>query len=447
MRIFNKRIAFLVSYQTLIPHGGIGQFAKSFVQLMTTHGIKVDIITDKEPQINEFVNSIKDAGANFVYPDSSLPYTTHSAIFLYGDSYCYERMANFRNSIIKALATNLYDAIVCNTYESIQVATTLGLEDCIQVIAYTHLESQIFKDTKNPFLHSVNEMMRKQLEISNITIGTQSNFNKLQFDNAVELPIPFTEPGLLNKFHKPREGVLFIGRWEEGKNPELYLALIEQTKLPARVITNTNGAKKFEDRLKKMGVDYKIAVGVIGPEKIEFITGCRVAFNPSTVESYGLAFLEQMSQLPTIALEGMRWLENFNSNYYFTTNKKKMAEQVLLLYNKYENASDWYSEGALKHIVAKDNDCFHKWNTCFNEFEPKQSNTATAKICEHQTVCYKDFIAELERNILCIDDIRSVLTNRHKYITIYTDANTYLSKEPSYEPKEELGGLNLFEGL
>ena len=196
-----------------------------------------------------------------------------------------------------------------------------------------------------------------------------------------------------------------------------------------------------------MGVDYKIAVGVIGPEKIEFITGCRVAFNPSTVESYGLAFLEQMSQLPTIALEGMRWLENFNSNYYFTTNKKKMAEQVLLLYNKSENASDWYSEGALKHIVAKDNDCFHKWNTCFNEFEPKQSNTATAKICEHQTVCYKDFIAELERNILCIDDIRSVLTNRHKYITIYTDANTYLSKEPSYEPQEELGGLNLFEGL
>ena len=124
MRTYNKRIAFLVSYQTLIPHGGIGQFAKSFVELMTNYGIKVDIVTDKEPQDSKFVTSIKDVGANFVYPDVSLPYTTHSAIFMYGDSYCYERMANFRNEIVKALSTNLYDAIVCNTYESIQVATT-----------------------------------------------------------------------------------------------------------------------------------------------------------------------------------------------------------------------------------------------------------------------------------------------------------------------------------
>ena len=445
MRTYNKRIAFLVSYQTLIPHGGIGQFAKSFVELMTNYGIKVDIVTDKEPQDSKFVTSIKDVGANFVYPDVSLPYTTHSAIFMYGDSYCYERMANFRNAIVKALSTNLYDAIVCNTYESIQVATTLGLEDCIQVIAYTHLESQIFKDTKNPFLHSVNDMMRKQLEVSNITIGTQSKFNQLQFNNALELPIPFTEPGLLKEFHKPREGVLFIGRWEEGKNPELYLDLIEQTKLPARIITNANGAKKFDDRLKKMGIDYQIVVGVTGKEKIDFITGCRVAFNPSTVESYGLAFLEQMSQLPTVALEGMRWLENFNSAYYFITTKKKMAETVLLLYEQYENASDWYVQGALTHILAKENDCFHKWNECFNEFEAKQSNSKTAKICEHDTVCYKEFIVDLNRTVLCIDDIRSVLTNKHKYATIYTDDNTYLSKDPNFTPVEKRLGLQLFE--
>jgi len=56
MRTYNKRIGFLVSYQTLIPHGGIGQFTKSFCELMDSHNIKVDIITDKEPQDNEFVN-------------------------------------------------------------------------------------------------------------------------------------------------------------------------------------------------------------------------------------------------------------------------------------------------------------------------------------------------------------------------------------------------------
>ena len=85
MRTYDKRIGFLVSYQTLIPHGGIGQFAKSFCELMDEHNIKVDIITDKEPKDNDFVNSLK---ANIVFPKESLPYTTHSNIFMYGDTFC-----------------------------------------------------------------------------------------------------------------------------------------------------------------------------------------------------------------------------------------------------------------------------------------------------------------------------------------------------------------------
>jgi hypothetical protein len=200
MRTYAKRIAFLVSYQTLIPHGGIGQFTKSFIELMDDHNIKVDIITDKKPQDSEVVKSIN---ANVIYPDESLLYTDHSAIFMYGDSYCFERMSNFRNAIIKALSTNLYDSMICNTYETIQVASTMGLEDVIQIIAYTHLESQIFKDTKNPFLYNVNELMRKQLELNGIDkelyetteIGNFGTFNGVR----VPLDIPMETEEELNE--------------------------------------------------------------------------------------------------------------------------------------------------------------------------------------------------------------------------------------------------------
>ena len=442
----SKRIGFLVSSQTLIPHGGIGQFAKSFCELMNRYGVLVDIITDKAPQgsSSDFLNSID---ANIIYPNESLRYTDHSAIFMYGDSYCYERMANFRNAIVKALTTNIYDAFICNTYETVQVASTMGLEDCIQVIAYTHLESQIFKDTKNPFLDNVNEMMRKQLGINNVTIGTQSKFNQLQFweGNAFHLPIPLPEQGLLQEYNKPREGVLFIGRWEEGKNPELYLDLIEQTKLPARVMTNANGAKKFEDRLKKLGVDYEIAVSVIGQEKVDFITSCRVAFNPSTVESYGIAFHEQTIQLPTFALENQRWTQNFDSRSFFTTNKKNMATDIIEAYNNYDTAEKWYANGYLEVFKAQEDQVFHHWNECFGSFVGKQSNSSTAKICNETTVKYADFITALKRNIICIDDVRSVLTNRHKFRVIYTDKDTWLTKDPSFEPSEEVVGLGLFE--
>jgi len=434
MKTYKKRIGFLVSYQTLVPHGGIGQFTQSFIRLMEENGVKVDIITDKKPQDSIFIKSLN---TNIIYPEESYGYTNHSAIFMYGDSYCYERMANFRNSIIRALTTNLYDALICNTYETVQVASTIGLEDVMQIIAYTHLESQIFPNTlHNPFLNSVNEMMRKQLEMGDIFIGTQSKFNQIEIDNgAWHLPIPITEPDLLKEHHKDREGVLFIGRWEEGKNPELYLKLIEETKLPARVMTNANGAKKFEERLKKLGVDFQIKVSIIGQEKVDFITSCRVAFNPSTVESYGMAFYEQLIQLPTFVLENQRWTENFKGHFYFETNKKDMKDDILGAYEMFSTASEWYGKGSLPHAFAKEEKVFQQWNVCFDSFIPRQSNSNTAKILQSDTVVYADFIKDLGRKTICIDDVRSALTNKSKYASIlYTDNHTILSKEQDYVP-------------
>ncbi len=447
LRTFNKRIGFLVSSQTLIPHGGIGQFAKSFCELMDNYSIKVDIITDKKPK-NIDDDFIKNLKATIIFPEESLPYTDHSAIFMYEDSFCYERMANFRNAIIKALTDNLYDTLVCNTYETVQVASTLGIDEFIQIIAYTHLESQIFKQTKNPFLGSANEMMRHQLKMNNITIGTQSKYNQLEFENAVHLPIPISEQGLLQKNLNYREGVLFIGRWEEGKNPELFVELIHQTKLPARIMTNANGAKKFEERFKALGItDYKIAISITGQEKVDFITSARVAFNPSTVESYGMALYEQLGHMPTFVLKNQRWTGNFIGFDLYETTKKDMAEDIFLYYTNYDDPGDWYDFGNLDIINQEEKVVFHKWNQCFMDFQSKQSNSNVAKICTETTVVYTDFIKTLNRRIACIDDFKSVLSNKHKFRVIYTEDNTYLTKDPMFKPVEQVIGMGLFEGI
>lgn len=442
MRTYDKRIGFLVSSQTLIPHGGIGQFAKSFCELMDQHNVKVDIITDKEPKDNDFVKSLK---ANIIAPLESLPYTNHSNIFMYGDTFCYERMANFRNAIVEALEHNLYDALICNTYETVQVASTMGLEDVIQVIAYTHLESQIFKDTKNPFLYNTNVLMRQQLSTTNVFVGTQSKHNQLNLDeSSYHLPIPITEQDLLTEYTGEREGILFVGRWEEGKNPELFIDLIEQTGLPAKVMTSPNGVKKFEERLSKLGVKYDVRASIIGQEKVDFIKSSRIAFNPSVVESYGMAFYEQHIQLPTLVLENQRWTKNFNSDFFYTCTKKDMAERAKQLYGSFDKADTWYNLGGLEHFRQQEARVFHMWNKCFNDFVPKQSNSNTAKILQNETVKYSDFISDLGRKIICIDDCRSALTNRSKFRVIYTDDDTYLTKDPLFEPKEETTGESLF---
>jgi glycosyltransferase involved in cell wall biosynthesis len=447
MRTYDKRIGFLVSSQTLIPHGGIGQFTKSFCELMDSHNIKVDIITDKEPHHNDFIKSLK---TKIISPDETLTYTKHSNIFMYGDTFCYERMANFRNSIIKALSSNLYDAFICNTYETVQVASTMGLEDCIQIIAYTHLESQIFKDTKNPFLYNTNVLMRQQLETDNVFVGTQSVFNLLNVNSAAyHLPIPITERDLLTEYTGDREGILFVGRWEEGKNPELFIDLIEQTKLPAKVMTSPNGVKKFEDRLAKLGVKYDVRASIVGQEKVDFIKSSRIAFNPSVVESYGMAFYEQHIQLPTLVLENQRWTNNFNSDFFYTCNKKTMAVRAKELYDSFEKTETWYNLGSLKHAQQQEANVFHKWNSCFNDFQPKQSTSDTAKIAKEVTIECREFIKQLRGKnpkstlddgsgfSICIDDIRSALSNKHKYRVIYTDDVTWLTKDPSFEPQEK----------
>jgi glycosyltransferase involved in cell wall biosynthesis len=442
MRTYDKRIGFLVSSQTLIPHGGIGQFTKSFCELMDEHNIKVDIITDKEPKDNDFIKSLK---ANIIAPLESLAYTTHSNIFMYGDTFNYERMANFRNAIVEALEHNLYDALVCNTYETVQVASAMGLEDCIQVIAYTHLESQIFIDTKNPFLYNTNVMMRQQLSTPSVFVGTQSKHNQLNLDEpSYHLPIPITERDLLTEYKGEREGILFVGRWEEGKNPELFIDLIEQTGLPAKVMTSPTGVKKFEERLAKIGAKFDVRASIIGQEKVDFIKSSRIAFNPSIVESYGMAFYEQHIQLPTLVLENQRWTKNFNGDYFYTCTKLTMAQRAKELYDTFERAETWYNLGSLDHAKHQEAKVFHKWNECFSEFKPKESNSNTAKILENATVNYSEYIKGLGRKIICIDDCRSALTNRSKFRVIYTDNNTYLTKDPKFEPVEEEAGVNLF---
>jgi hypothetical protein len=160
-----------------------------------------------------------------------------------------------------------------------------------------------------------------------------------------------------------------------------------------------------------------------------------------------MAFYEQHIQLPTVVLENQRWTNNFDKNHFFTVNKKNMVETVLDLYNNVPDAKTWYANNILEVYQSKENDVFHKWNECFNKFTSKQSNSNTAKICEETTVKYIDFTTSLGRRLLCIDDIKSVLTNKHKFRIIYTDKDTYLTKDPTFEPIEQETGLSLFEGL
>jgi hypothetical protein len=252
-----------------------------------------------------------------------------------------------------------------------------------------------------------------------------------------------SERGLLELYTGSHKGVLFIGRWEEGKNPEAYIRVMKECKLPCKVMTNSNGAKKFEKAFIDAGIkDYEIKAGITGQEKVDFIRSSGVFFMPSLRENYPFAFLECLGHMPCVVLDNQDWSDNFNEKYFHKVNIKDAAETIVDIY------CDLQSAEALDYVCDLDDEVSHGWIKFLDDFVGKQSNTSAAKINTYETVKYRDYITELNRKHLAREDFESVLANKYKFITVwYTDNDTYLSKDPTFKPVEEEAGLSLFEGL
>jgi glycosyltransferase involved in cell wall biosynthesis len=450
MKVYSKRIAFLISDQHFIPHGGIGSFCKSFTEMCGRLNWKVDIILDKAPT-GTFNEVIENAGANIIYPDEVLKYSDHTATFAFSDTINFEKIINFRKAILKAFETNVYDMIICNTQEAMTASYAMTVNKYIPVVFYTHLHSMIFRESQgnDVFLDSYHNFYNKHMEFSDIIIGTQSQKNideltKFGATNCKLLRMPMSERGLLEpNTDTNRKGVLFIGRWEEGKNPESYIRAMKEANLPCKVMTNSNGAKKFEKAFSDAGItDYEIKAGITGQEKVDFIKSCKVFFMPSLRENYPFAFLECLGHMPCVVLDKQDWSDNFNDMLF----NKCRQEDVPAVLNKLYNLP--YDDIGLEYVKQLDDQVAVGWVEFLDNFVGKRSNTNAAKINNYETIKYSDYIRELNRKHLAREDFESVLANKYKFINIwYTDNDTYLSKDPTFVPNEEPVGLELFELL
>jgi len=439
MKLYDKRIAFCISDQHLVAHGGIGQFAKGFTEMAKNLRWKVDIIMDKAPT-GGFSSIVEGFGASLVYPSNSNSYSEHTGTFAFSDSINFEKIINFRRALMIAFSKNFYDMVICNSMESMPAAFALDLGRNIPVVFYTHEESMVFRDTrkfKGVFTESCNEFFIRLMTVDHAFVGTQSprNVDELKSNgcnHAILLPMPMSERELLEPYNGEKSGVLYIGRWEERKNPEAFLKVIKETGLPAKIITNSNGKKKFEARLAELGItNFEMKAGIVGKEKVDFIRSSKVHFNPSLRENYPFTFFECLGHMPCVVLDKSEWVTNFSKELYTRVSIDKAGEAIKALYNS--NAG-----GALEYVKELDINTAEKWVDFLDNYKSSSiSNSDAAKINEYTTVKYLDFIKDLNRKNLAIEDIKSVLTNKHKYNIIYTDEHTYLSKEKHFVPREE----------
>jgi hypothetical protein len=161
---------------------------------------------------------------------------------------------------------------------------------------------------------------------------------------------------------------------------------------------------------------------------------------PSLRENYPFAFLECLGHMPCVVLDKQDWSDNFDSKYFHKVSINDAANVIASLYDKSQ------VDGALEYVNKLDNDVAQEWIKFLDDFVGKRSNTNAAKINTYETIKYQDYITELDRSHLAREDFESVLSNRYKFCTvIYTDENSYLSKDPTYKPQEEVTGASLFQ--
>lgn len=342
-----KRVAFIINRMNFRPSSGHGIWMKGCVETLLSHGHFVDIICDGEPE----ENFLSEYNINVYTPDKSdrLGYTKHNYLFQFADSFNFEKAINFRAAITKALTNHIYDLAICNDTESAFVCYQMELYKHMRIASYAHechsinpeLGEGVFKDC---YYDLIERMM--YFPITTL-IQTNQNKNKLlsvlphDKSNLYVQPYPLTDSANVNVLNK--EGLLWIGRHEERKNPGAYVKVLADIKekygveLKAIVMTRAAHVKKFEADFESIGhTNYEIKSDIVGEEKARCIQSAKVAFMPYKNESFGIAVLESLRYMPTVVIDKYSWHFNFDGmSNLLLANSKNVADVIWNAYNNF----------------------------------------------------------------------------------------------------------------
>lgn len=356
-------IAFLISDQHFIATGGIGQYAYAFYKMCLRKCIRVHFILDKQPTKQFFVDLFDKA--IFHYPEDPIAYTIHANTHFRDDTMNMYKQANFTSAIVKArkyLNDKTFAMYLCNTSESIIPAYSA---DCSPLVIYTHLYKHIHIDAENgKFIANFHNLVENLSKLPNVYIATQSHYNKLlleqRYDNVQILPIPFTEQKFLEKYDRSNvRGVLFVGRYEEGKRPDKFLKYCQLANLPVKILTSPKSAIKFKQKCIDLGLEYDIRHNLVGQEKVDFMLSSAFLLNLSKNESFSMATLECIGHMPVVTLDDQLWTEHFDKKFLTVCSKDNIV-WTMKQYHERQWTLDflpqtWYQNGSLEYVKEHEN--------------------------------------------------------------------------------------------
>lgn len=342
-----KRVLFVMNRMNFRASSGQGIFMLGVVQTLREKGHFIDVVLDGEPEDN----FISKYNINIYTPDKKerLGYTAHNNLFQFADSFNFEKALNYRSALTKALTNHIYDLIICNDIECAFVCHQMGLGKLTNLTTYTHECATINPELKEGvFKDSYYDLIRSMMTFPDITTLVQTNENLVKLEEVIPgshncgvLPCSLTDSTPITGLEK--DGLLFIGRHEDRKNPAAFIKLLAGIKerygveVKAKVLTRSAHVKKFEADFAEIGhTNYEIKADVVGEEKARVIQSCKMAFMPYKNESFGIAVLEALRFMPTIVLSKYNWHYNFHHfSNLIQCSDKELIEKAWDVYNNF----------------------------------------------------------------------------------------------------------------
>jgi len=438
IRTYKKRVAFLIRSTHFTVYSGIGQFAKTFCEMCDDMDIFVDIIVDQTPKsASTPLIEVLPENHKIISIDGHT-YSKHNASFMFTESMNLELVMNFRDAMLKALESHVYDHVVCNIMEAVYGVYDLCLTNSMETMFYTHNENSIaLEKIGHVFSDTYINLLVSMMKLPGLNIVTQDKKNAswlVQKNiSAYVLPLLVTERELLKgpPDGTVKEGCLFIGRYEDRKNPESFIKNVKQAGVKPLVLTNEKGKESFIKRFAEEGItNYSILANVAGQEKVDFINSAQVSYHPSKLESFGYCAYETAFSCPTLLLDKHIWTD-IHSEWAFQCIEESLVWQLM----RFACAEqDTKKVERLKRLNEHHQESLKLWKQFFWErvvnipSTPNPSKLDAVMDANDSFVKLNDFyFKHLKRGNICIEDVRSVLNKKYRYAMVHTKEDTYVS--------------------
>lgn len=269
-----------------------------------------------------------------------------------------DEATKLRGSLIQALSEHSYDALIVNTLDVLVSVASIGLHNEFPNLYYiTHSEDDIGLGKRHYFTPITHGLLKSM----NINILCQSERTQRCFlaSSGYDPKLVRVQPYHIGqpefqefKEIENRRGILYIGPYEDRKDPEVYIRACKDSGLPALLITpSETSARKFKRRFLQEGIEHEIHVALTGKNKVAVMRTAAVAIIPSKEETFCFTAWEAAHCCPTIVPLEREWTEN-HSLWCHRVPLNEITETAKQLYG--QPVSEQTKQAILAHSRSAD---------------------------------------------------------------------------------------------